>query len=295
MSYGEKSFSHPSDSLMNDKVILGSLGKSFHSKPPRQSTPPNLDYGEGQGKEWWLPVNPAERLGLIRQKGGMGIYSSKELVLWNNYILPSGWNFGHQGSGSPNHWVTKEFLTTPSKVLHEEASCLPNVYHREKKEVLRELFSTRKASNARNGQPGNITMIITLTSGFIEHLPFSKQHSKYFVFINSFKPTTIQVGQGNTFSFLSLLKGQPKRTGSFCLKKPELEDTIISSILWVWNLSWEMLVGVWIQIVWTPECELISHSLKAIVDYPGGHVVKNLPAKCRGHGLHPWSPMQRSN
>ena len=57
----KKASSHPSDSLVNDEVILGSLGKSFCSKPPRQYTLLNLDYGERQGKEWWLPVTPARK------------------------------------------------------------------------------------------------------------------------------------------------------------------------------------------------------------------------------------------
>ena len=172
----------------------------------------------------------------------MGIYSLVKSLSCGTTISFPQVGIWPSSDGSPNHWATKEFPTMSSKVLHEEASCLPNVYWTEKKkEVLRDLFSTRKASNARNGQPGNITMIITLTSGFIEHLPFSKRHSKYFLFIDSFKPTTIQGTGKYLFSFLFFTEGPTKENRQLLLKKPELEDTIISSILWVWNLGSSLL------------------------------------------------------
>ena len=137
-------------------------------------------------------------------------------------------SFPHQGlntrplavkAQSHNHWTAREFPTMSSKVLHEEAFCLPNVYWMEKKkEVPRDLFSTTETSNARNGQPGNITMIVTVNSGFIECLPCAKQHSKCFLFIISFNPTTIQETREIPF-FKKQIAGPSKEKRQLVLKK----------------------------------------------------------------------------
>ena len=87
-----------------------------------------------------------------KTEGEMGIYSLVKSSSCGTTISFSQVVIWPSGDRSPNHWTTKEFPTMPSKVLHEEAFCLPNVYWTEKKkEVLRDLFSTREASNARNG------------------------------------------------------------------------------------------------------------------------------------------------
>ena len=160
---------------------------------------------KGRGKSGGYQSVQQGKTEAHKTEGGMGIYSLVKSLSCGTTVSFPQVGIWPSRDRSPNHWATKEFPTMPSKVLHEEASCLPNFYWTEKKkEVLRDLFSTRKASNARNGQPGNITMIITLNSGFIERLPFSKQHSKYFLFINSFKPTTIQGTREIPFFFFSL-------------------------------------------------------------------------------------------
>ena len=73
-------------------------------------------------------------------------------------------------------------------------------------------------------------MIITLNSGFIEHLPSSKQHSKCFLFINSFKRTTIQ-GTGKYLFFFvffkALLKGQ-REQAAFALKNLNLKIPLLA-------------------------------------------------------------------
>ena len=40
---------------------------------------------------------------------------------------------------------------------------------------------------------------------------------------------------------------------------------------------------------WACDVEILKREiLKCVVDFPGGPVIKNLPANCRGHGFNPW-------
>lgn len=75
-----------------------------------------------------------------------------------------------------------------------EAFCLLSVFWIEKEKEAPKAFSssTVEASNASNGQPGNITMTVTATYSFIEDLLCAKQHSKFFTFIILFNSTIIQ-------------------------------------------------------------------------------------------------------
>lgn len=120
--------------------------------------------------------------------------------------------------------------TTTSNVLHE-AFCLPNVTWIEKEKEVPKTFSpsTAEVSNASNGQPGNITMIVTANYSFNEHLPCAKQHSKCFTFIILLNSTIIQ---GRYHYYICFI---------------DKESKLINGV-----------AGVWTQAVLTLECELLT-------------------------------------
>ena len=88
-----------------------------------------------------------------KTEGGMGIYSLVKSLSCGTTVSFPQVGIWPSRDRSPNHWATKEFPTMPSKVLHEEASCLPNFYWTEKRKRFLETFSLQE----RPPMPGMVS------------------------------------------------------------------------------------------------------------------------------------------